>query len=861
MGPRGILARLHSSLQALSLTTDGSCIYYLSIDEYGSQLTLSPFRSLKRFCWKGPHPQHLVNLHLVLENNAHSLEDLELDLIEFSFYSDYYARLAEDGVDDDNDLMLRFLTGHILEPPDSLFLNLSRLSLSQVEVGPGMINLFNFGVLRSLTLRKCPEWAELIGSIMGAELPLSLKILEIQDCNDAFGFLEFLILRLCLESFEGLGELYLCIHGPLCDVSILEKIAQGQPTLRRFAYCPMDCDKPDLGQDGFLDSMEKQGSLNPFGRLGLEAYGLTCDPRFILVHIRPTRGVMENSYLHPVVVGSSLGRSKDFNADSSVKTTHDDTWASLPFGLRYEFSPLAKWAFGRQGLASLELIVFGDFAHDSRNGWYNFMLCRSSDGPRNFRCLAKESYEWRAVVEEYRSLLESCPRRRASKAGRPDTTGSASRPAGGDLLNWNRKVDFQGPAEQYSTARSHLGIFTNVCVTATLASVIARHPILSAIPIDTVTTARFVRLPIIHLERVVTFVEKPGYTPGQSRDPTLDEFLEKQHNLPFQQDNSLVPFWRINVLTNPEDTSWFTLCLCFHHSLLDTQSAVITHEDLECALSSPQIGPVPDSIEPSQQDLLPSLESMVTLPTTADFVSRQQNIGEPPGYWWSGKQQTLPVRTRFSSVWIAEKCIHNWKGRCREQGVTLTSGLMSLIAVAFSRLLPQEYTTIQGDCAVSLRRFLPADIGQRSAGCYVGSFSEVYSRNTLSLWKDAKRTKNTIDETLRKKGVDMPVAYLKHVPNLIQWLAEKMGKKRWAAWELSNVGGLSPSPDLKLQDGLIQSVMFSQSASASSGAVKVSAASGRDGRLGLGFTWQDGIVDDELVHELIKSVVEMIGEA
>ncbi|KAJ3519843.1 hypothetical protein NM208_g13962 [Fusarium decemcellulare] len=434
-----------------------------------------------------------------------------------------------------------------------------------------------------------------------------------------------------------------------------------------------------------------------------------------------------------------------------------------------------------------------------------------------------------------------------------------------------------GPAEQYSTARSHLGIYTNVCVTATymnrhgenlraalfrsLTSVIARHPILSAVPIDTTTTPRCVRLPIIHLERIVAFVEKPGYTPGPSRDPTLDEFLEKQHNLPFQQDNSLVPFWRINVVTNPEDTSWFTLCLCFHHSLLDTQSAVMIHEDLECALSSPQIGPIPDTVEACQQDLLPPLESMITLPTTADFVSRQQDPGELPEYWWSGKQQAVPVRTRFSSVWIAEKCIRNWKGQCREQGVTLTSGLMSLIAVAFFRLLPKEYTMIQGDCAVSLRRFLPADIDQRSVGCYVGSFSEVYNRDTLSPWKDAKRTKSIIDETLRKRGTDMPVAYLKHVPNLIQWLAGKMGKKRWAAWELSNVGGLGLASDVKLEDGLIQSIMFSQSASTCSGAVKVSAASGRDGRLGLGFTWQDGIVDDELVHELIKNVVEMIGEA
>lgn len=393
-----------------------------------------------------------------------------------------------------------------------------------------------------------------------------------------------------------------------------------------------------------------------------------------------------------------------------------------------------------------------------------------------------------------------------------------------------------------------------------VAAVIAKHPILSAVPIDTATAPRFVRLPRLDLKEVVTFIEKPGYTPGATSDPTLDELVQNQHNHPFQQDNTLVPFWRITVLRNPENSSWFSLCLCFHHSLLDTQSAVIIHQDLEYALASDNQGAATETVEESRQTLLPPLESMVDLPTSPAFVRGQQSLGEPPKNRWSGKPQTLPVQTRFSSVWIPSDSFTSLRQKCKEQGVTLTAALMSLIAGAFFRVLPPEYTAVQGDCAVSLRRFLPDYIDQRSAGCYVGSLSEIYSRESQSIWKDAKRTKKTIDETLQLRGGDMPVGYLKHVPDISGWLSGKIGKRRWTAWELSNVGGFDDAPGLKIEDRQIQSVMFSQSASACSGAVKVSAASGRDGRLGLGFTWQQGIVGDEVVKELVQSLIDLIQE-
>lgn len=87
----------------------------------------------------------------------------------------------------------------------------------------------------------------------------------------------------------------------------------------------------------------------------------------------------------------------------------------------------------------------------------------------------------------------------------------------------------------------------------------------------------------------------------------------------------------------------------------------------------------------------------------------------------------------------------------------------------------------------------------------------------------------------------MPAGFLRHVPDMHRWFGEKLGRQRLSAFELSDVGKLGP---LKRQvDYRIGSLLFSQSASACSAAVKVSAVTGRDERLALGFSWQEGVVD------------------
>ena len=85
--------------------------------------------------------------------------------------------------------------------------------------------------------------------------------------------------------------------------------------------------------------------------------------------------------------------------------------------LRPEFCQFAEWAFGPQGIGSLCLVVYGDFAYGrSRDPGLNLergkilILCRdtSDRAKRNFRVVREDSPQAR-ILDEYRDALGACP--------------------------------------------------------------------------------------------------------------------------------------------------------------------------------------------------------------------------------------------------------------------------------------------------------------------------------------------------------------------------------------------------------------------------------------------------------------------
>ncbi|KAE8361082.1 hypothetical protein BDV27DRAFT_167193 [Aspergillus caelatus] len=423
-----------------------------------------------------------------------------------------------------------------------------------------------------------------------------------------------------------------------------------------------------------------------------------------------------------------------------------------------------------------------------------------------------------------------------------------------------------GHAEKYSTTRSHLGIYLNVGLTArykrprgvavkpalfrALSQMIWKHPILSAIPIAADTTSPyFVRLPYITLSKVVAFVEDYGNSLSSDGREYLDNVLEEQHNRPFK--DPTLPFWRICVLEYSKTPTHFTLMLIVHHSLMDTQSALSVHEELEGLMSQDARYEPDDTIDTPSASLLPPLEDLYTLTVSQEFLESQNAHQEPPPDSWTAVPQSTPVRTRFSSLLLSTAETMGLAAMSKKEQTSVTAALQTLIASSIFSALPSRYRTLQADCAVSLRRFLPEPIRATSLGCYVGSLSMTYGRMVSFNWTEARHTKTIIDQELAKGASDMPVGYLGHIPDQHAWMLQKLGRRRMSAFELSNIGKVPASRKLSFE---IESILFSQSASACSAAIKVSAVTGRDGLLALGFTWQEGIVEANMIEQIKQTL-------
>ncbi|KAJ9633419.1 Alcohol acetyltransferase [Knufia peltigerae] len=435
-----------------------------------------------------------------------------------------------------------------------------------------------------------------------------------------------------------------------------------------------------------------------------------------------------------------------------------------------------------------------------------------------------------------------------------------------------------GIFERFMVARSQQGVYHKVGVTAfyssdrkattkenlkpaiysALALVISKHANLSITPVGVDSSeSYFVRLPYVNLDEVVTFTEVENILDGQGRHrPALDHFLEREHSRPWDLRVPL-PLWRLHILQQPEgDASRFVLCYMFHHAIGDTKSALVFHQALEEALNTTDGGTETSSMVSSPDlPLIPPLDAFVDTTREVDGGSAPEEAGAV----WTGAGQFLPVRTRFRSLRFGGDESIEFLRLCKAHGVSLTAAIQAMLVTALFEKLPSEYTALRTDCPISLREWLPAPVGALSMGILVDTFLETHQRPNLShggkqgsfAWvDDAQTTKKRIDRAVRERRGDGLLEKLSHVKDVETWTMAKMGQPRTTSLELSNVGRL-PSLTENIRSARIHGLVFSQSAGAVSGAIKVSCVTGRDGRVSLGFTWQQGVVEDGFIDDFL----------
>lgn len=390
-------------------------------------------------------------------------------------------------------------------------------------------------------------------------------------------------------------------------------------------------------------------------------------------------------------------------------------------------------------------------------------------------------------------------------------------------------------------------------VLSALSAVVQRYPILSAIPVDENSPAPyFARLPEINLEDAVIFRTRQNEYTGGDFDVELDSLLETQHNADFKTNYGRVPFWRLLVLTSPNSEE-FTASFIYHHALGDGLSGVVFQKYFHSALSKSQPRNKSKIIRPPLSPLLPSLEDLHPLP-----IPPRPPLSLPPSAvgTWTGTPINLPVRSNLRTLDLSRLVTSNLLQTCRERGTTLSATLPVIINSALSQLLPPKFTTLKCTLPVNIRRWLrPLQDGvivDDEMGVWIDALSISYPRGPFS-WEQVHKGGAQISDYIKSEGERISVARFKQVEDMRNIFVSSVGRERDSSFEVSNLGIVSGGHDSNGAWRMTR-CRFTRSAFAAGPVFSVGVITGPDRCLSLGFTWQDGVIDGELMEHVVEKV-------
>lgn len=405
---------------------------------------------------------------------------------------------------------------------------------------------------------------------------------------------------------------------------------------------------------------------------------------------------------------------------------------------------------------------------------------------------------------------------------------------------------------------------------AALADVVRKHDILSATPVDEASPyAYFARLPAIDLGSCVFFKTRSKSVERGEGDSELDALLQEQHNIDFKSHHGTLPFWRLIVLRDAEAECSFTASFIFHHSLGDGATGTIFHtffwQSLNTNVSLPSFLEQSNSLVkvPGSTELLPPLEELHPLPLNPNPLAHQtQSMKE-----WTGNPIQLPLESLYRSIYFSPTSSTKFAQRCKENGVTVTSGLVAVMAGAMFDALPPTIDALTGIVPINLRPWLnlPPQIASGAMGSFIDatkmqicrSHYEVDVQATIHGLPAARHTADEIKRylTLNLSPSGEPytsVAAFKGIPDIAAVFKSMVGTNRDAAFEISNLGRFPDDGQTKAEaQWCIGRMAFSRSAVAFGAALTTSVISGADGGLTIGFSWQECVVDNAFVNNVI----------
>ncbi|EMC94690.1 hypothetical protein BAUCODRAFT_73471, partial [Baudoinia panamericana UAMH 10762] len=383
----------------------------------------------------------------------------------------------------------------------------------------------------------------------------------------------------------------------------------------------------------------------------------------------------------------------------------------------------------------------------------------------------------------------------------------------------------------------------------------------------------------------------------ESRDHGGDDFcgfLEAIHNDSLYENGVVRQPWRLYIqpfsTVSPSSVKRFGVAFACSHALADGASAIMFHTSFLKALrhtgdqgldAKPLWDPIPALNVPPPLERAASLSiswlfflkavSSSILPRTVAQALGASSAGT--GNIWTGSPQrpgrpSLPqlLRTTLCVRQICGVVVGEALAACRKRKVRLT-GLLTVLTCralcAALRLRGQQYSRFAVETALDLRRCVPQ--AQNRMGNIVSAVNDtiaVSSSRTITQeeWTQAQHLTARLSEASSTLA-DQPVALLKYLSNIRDWVVERASKPSDLSFGISNVGAFDGGNDGSSADmpsWTVDDMVFSQSADGTGPPFNLNVASTKGGSLNLVATWWPGMLGVKGESEFMDAVLDSL---
>ncbi|KAG6821485.1 hypothetical protein H0H93_010209 [Arthromyces matolae] len=357
----------------------------------------------------------------------------------------------------------------------------------------------------------------------------------------------------------------------------------------------------------------------------------------------------------------------------------------------------------------------------------------------------------------------------------------------------------------------------------------------------------FERLQKVDLSEVVEF--------SDSRDlaKAIESILQRKFDR-----SSDSPLWRLVVLGN-------TVCFAWHHGIGDGKSGLAFHRAF---LSALQAGGSPDEdpiVVPSKDPLTPAIETLVDLsPSWGKFAVEIFGLFAPVSWTrqagsWTGNPvpTNLTLETHARLIEFSPDVASSLLEVCRSHRATITSTVYAMaLSIISEQALSDNCTTVSSAVPISLRGLSGTS---DDAICNHVSALQTYPKvNPIFSWEFASEYASEIRAFVKESVGE--IGMLKYLYGRYdEFFLGKLGKKRRAGFELSNVGRF------KVGKGIAQTwstgrMAFAQCDVVQGAAIKLNAVGDALGGITITVTWGANSIPDAFAEDFVVKFKNGIGK-